>query len=619
MEDFVEPSGTAIEEFESLVGQVHQVRITGQVAEVDLDYDRVARFYFAGRLHENLVGVAVGRIAFDHQRTPVLDPGYDLVRDIEHDGIRVDLDDVNTRRVVVAQLDFDVAHVDGVVVGRCARNDRVLHDDDAVALRAHVVGGPQVYVVTVFPVHMVEAQHHGPVRDVKGLSVDYYLAHEIAINIEYAGLEILDRIGRGGETAGQIVIRRQDIGFAHGGAAFGHAARGGGGNPHRIADAVVERLGVFEAVVLLFLPGAGHRHGDVDDFAECQIPAEAHVVVVVLVRSALAHRGKAVDALVDDDQALAVAHDVVVEAVDDEPVVKQVLGADEVVDGARHAFEFARDDVLLDIAGDFDDVGAKAADDAVSHAEGGRLHVELVVAFEAIDLDHLDRAVAHVQPGAVDRLVGDRDVVGEFGGENHELVESGAALDRDRRVDVVAYLVLAAAGTDIGRLRDREIEPDLRARDAFLVERYDVVGVVANGGVEIAEADLAIVVAIENVTAAAVGECGLDGVRMCDADATGIDCVFERRIPVVEAGLQQIQPEGQVSAVDRTTTIPVEIGGRRDIEIERDDIVAGIARRNIYVEEVDPAIVVGIELGHSTQGETRLETVLPGGKVGTFI
>ena len=145
------------------------------------------------------------------------------------------------------------------------------------------------------------------------------------------------------------------------------------------------------------------------------------------------------------------------------------------VDRAADALELARDDVLDDVAGDVDRVGAEAADDAVGDAELRREDEELVVALEAVDLDHLDVVVADVEAGAEDPLDADDDVVGELGAEDDELVEAGAAVDRDGRVDVVRDLVLAAAGADVERPRGREAEADDRARDAVGVERDDVV------------------------------------------------------------------------------------------------------------------------------------------------
>src|SRR5262249_53664140 len=83
-------------------------------------------------------------------------------------------------------------------------------------------------------------------------------------------------------------------------------------------------------------------------------------------------------------------------------------------------------------------------DDAHRHAGRRAQHVDRVVAFERIDLQHLDVLVGDGQPGAKDAVVGDDDVVGEFGAEDDQLVEAAAAVYRDRRVDVVLDLVVAA-------------------------------------------------------------------------------------------------------------------------------------------------------------------------------
>ena len=97
---------------------------------------------------------------------------------------------------------------------------------------------------------------------------------------------------------------------------------------------------------------------------------------------------------------------------------------------------------------------------------GGRLDEELVVALEPVDLDDLDRGVAHVDARAEDAAAVIDDVVGELGAEHDHLVEAGTAVDRDRGVDVVLDLVLAAAGADVERPTGREAEADDRAGDA---------------------------------------------------------------------------------------------------------------------------------------------------------
>ena len=145
------------------------------------------------------------------------------------------------------------------------------------------------------------------------------------------------------------------------------------------------------------------------------------------------------------------------------------------VDRAADAFELAGDDVLDDVAGDVDRVRAEPADDAVGDAELGGQDEELVVALEPVHLDDLDVVVADVEAGAEDALDADHDVVRELGAEDDELVEAGAAVDRDGRVDVVRDLVLAAARADVERPAGREAEADDRAGDAVRVERDRVV------------------------------------------------------------------------------------------------------------------------------------------------
>ena len=144
------------------------------------------------------------------------------------------------------------------------------------------------------------------------------------------------------------------------------------------------------------------------------------------------------------------------------------------VDVAVQALELLDDDVLGDVAGDVDGVAAEAADDAVGDAEGRRLDEERVVALEAVDLDDLDVRVADVDARAEDAGGGDDDVVGELGAEHDDLVEAGAAVERDRGVDVVGDLVVAGAGADVERPRGREADGG----------PCDAVGVEHDGAVE---------------------------------------------------------------------------------------------------------------------------------------
>ena len=115
------------------------------------------------------------------------------------------------------------------------------------------------------------------------------------------------------------------------------------------------------------------------------------------------------------------------------------------VDDRALAFQLLGRDDVGHVARDVEDVVAEAADDAGRDAERRALDREVVVALEAVDLEHLDVAVGDVDAGAEHALVGDDEAVGELGAEHQHLVEARAAVDRDRRIDVVLDQVVAGA------------------------------------------------------------------------------------------------------------------------------------------------------------------------------
>ena len=201
------------------------------------------------------------------------------------------------------------------------------------------------------------------------------------------------------------------------------------------------------------------------------------------MRAALVDRGEATG-LLDDDCALAGPGDAHVHAVGGQPVIAGVAGTDVVVDDAAGALDVTRDHIAGDVAGHVDGVAAQAADDAGRHAWLRRQHVDRVVALERVDLEDLDVGVGDRQARAVDRRTGNDDVVGELGAEDDDLVETVAAVDRDRRVDVVLDLVIAAASADIGLRCGREAVGELGHRDLVgQVEPHDVAGRAGSVGV----------------------------------------------------------------------------------------------------------------------------------------
>jgi hypothetical protein len=282
-------------------------------------------------------------LALDDERAPVL-----VGR------ARRDLDDVDARRVVVAQRHLYVAHRD-LVEGLVGGDRRVLDDHDAVALRPRVVDGEQVDPLLVLPVGGVEGEDDGAVVLVDEHAVDALDALELARVVADAGCRRAAR------------AHPQGVGLAVG---------------ERVAAG--DRLRVREGVVGFLLRRARHRDGHVDERA--RVARQVDRVGVDRLdadAAALADRRALVALVVDDHLATIRRREVVVEPVDREAVVERVeRGAHAVVDRAADALELARDDVLGDVAGDVDRVRAEAADDAIGDAEGGRLDEELVVALE---------------------------------------------------------------------------------------------------------------------------------------------------------------------------------------------------------------------------------------------
>ncbi len=338
------------------------------------------------QLHEQLVdppGVrAVEVEPLDHQRAAIL-----VGRPCSH------LGDVDARGVVVAQADLDVADGDGVEV-RVLRDRRVLYDDHDVAFGAGVVDGVDVDPLPRVPVARRERQHEGAVVLVHGHAVD--------------DLEPLE-----GADVLAIAAARRTARAQPDGVALAVAQRAGD-------LSVDDRLRVRERVVELLLRRASRRHGDVHRGR--RDGGQPYGVAVDLRhrrRATFADGGAFVALVVDDHLALVGRGQVVLEPVHRQAVVEHVavrpLGDDPVVDRAADALELASDDVVDHVAGDVDRVRPEPADHAVGDAERRRQDEELVVALQAVDLDDLDRRVAHVQPCAVDRLGRDGDVVGELG------------------------------------------------------------------------------------------------------------------------------------------------------------------------------------------------------------
>ena len=145
------------------------------------------------------------------------------------------------------------------------------------------------------------------------------------------------------------------------------------------------------------------------------------------------------------------------------------------VDETALTFQFLRRDHIGHVAGHIEGVVAQPTDDAGGDAERGALDAEVVVALQAVHLQHLDGGVGDVQAGAEHALVGDDDVVAKLGAEHQHLVEAIAAVDGDRRIDVVFDQIVA--GTALQHLRGGGGTAALADRHAIRVGLDGAIGI----------------------------------------------------------------------------------------------------------------------------------------------
>ena len=290
--------------------------------------------------------------------------------------------------------------------------------DRALALGELVLGRADPHRLRLVPVARIEAQHHGAVGGIAVGAVDRHGA-VVAVCTDIA--------------AGQQRIDIAQVG--------GYAGRGRLGDLDRVALA---------RRVFLVLGRTRRRDRHIDHHTRGRRDGQLHGVGVGIVGSiALAHR-RAVG-LADDHDALLVGRDIDLHARGQQLVISAVgCRSHQVVDHAAAALQLAAGDRLGDVATDAEAVAAQAANQARGHAERRAQHEEVVVAFEAVDLDHLDVGKPHRQAGTKDAVLGDDDVVSEFGAQHDHLVEAAAAVDRHRCIDVVLNLIVALSRTDGG-------------------------------------------------------------------------------------------------------------------------------------------------------------------------
>ena len=212
-----------------------------------------------------------------------------------------------------------------------------------------------------------------------------------------------------------------------------------------------------DGCVFLLLRGACRGNVDVHRLVVLRRRGELHRIGVGGLALLVHHR--AAVAFLDDHLAALRARHVQVDSGRKQPVVHRVGsgGAHLVVDDAAPAFEVLADDRAVGhVAGDVKGIVAQAADNGGDDVAVGAQDGEVVVALQAVDFDRLDVLVADVQPGAEHALVGDHEVVGELGADDDHLVEAGAAVEIDRRVDVVLDGVGAFAADRLGGVLGRD-------------------------------------------------------------------------------------------------------------------------------------------------------------------
>ena len=192
-----------------------------------------------------------------------------------------------------------------------------------------------------------------------------------------------------------------------------------------------------------------------------------------------------------DDCAARAGHDDA-QARNEDAIVGQVLARHRIVGHARCALRVRRDHGPGDVPADDEGVAAGTAVESGHHALRRAENVESVVALEAIDRERLNVRIGDIDAAA--KYSGRSDDEGVVGlrAKDDERIEPGAALDLDRRVDVIFDRVVAAATlyADVGPGRDEEGSDDKGViaaaadhREVGLV-RIDLEGVLARPAVQ---------------------------------------------------------------------------------------------------------------------------------------
>ena len=250
-------------------------------------------------------------------------------------------------------------------------------------------------------------------------------------------------------------------------------------------------------------------------------------------------------------------------------------GHGAVIDHRAATVQVLADHGLRDVARDIEGVAAQATDHGGHRLAVRAEHVEGVVTFQAVDLDRFFDAVEpDVQPGAEDAVLGDDEDIVALGADGHHGVEAEAAVDADRRVDVVFELVVVAAavGDDVVLGNEGADHEGVVARLAFHAQHrlvaVDVEGVAAFA----AEGRQCMAYALAEPAA---------------RDAQQLDVVAVRRqVDVLHVVGHHAHVVG---AVARRVVVAVHVGAEHLADLEQVAAQAAVQRG-------DGAVVVDVEL-----------------------
>ena len=120
------------------------------------------------------------------------------------------------------------------------------------------------------------------------------------------------------------------------------------------------------------------------------------------------------------------------------------------VDGAADAQQIVADDIHIDITSYIESVAAAVADQHSSPLITGAEHIEIVIPLHSIQSDLLDVLVTDVQASAIHTILGDHEVIMEFGADYHNSIFTISTIDADRCIDDIIDLVIALTAVDIG-------------------------------------------------------------------------------------------------------------------------------------------------------------------------